>query len=966
MRNIIIILALAMTVNAQWIKLNSETTKNLNSLFFINAKKGHAVGENSSILETNDGGKNWYTNYIESGLTLNGVFFENEDKGWIVGYDTYSGNGILYYTTNGGSNWQTTYLTTSGKLNSLQFVGTTAYVIGDNSQIYKKTNSGWSKLTPITGDYKSCSFVNENIGYVAGTGCIKTTNGGSSWISLPALNNKVITKIQFISQNIGYCLTSDGLIRTTDGGNQWSSIHPSGVSSITAFYFQSSALGFLAAGGNIYKTTNSGSNWQLDFSNVGHLSSIFLVDNNTGYAAGKNGLLYKYTTKTIKVTSPAKGMKWIRGTTQSISWTDNNVDTVSIYYLNGGPLFSLVVSKYSSTNNSFSWIVPATVSNSCRVMIRDYTEDLVYVISDTFSITHPVVLTSPNGGEEWMVSVQKSITWTAAPTVSQIKLQYSTNNGSTWNIISDNISANLGSYIWTVPNFPSNSCLIKITDVFDGTSYDISDANFSITPLPSVTITRPKEGELFIVSQNEYISYSAPSISSVKIEYSTNGGSNWLLITNNAPGGYQNYQWQVPITPSENCRMRISSNDNPNIFKINEGNFIISQIAWQSLSTGFNVTGLSSVEFIDLSFGSTCGSGGKILLTRDGGMTWTSTELGISTFFYDITFKNTSTGWVVGSQGSILKTTNGGLSWVFQNSGTTKDIFSISMINEEIGWATGQNGIILKTTNGGNTWTIQQSGVVTNLNKVLAVTQNTVFLVGDGGSYLKSTDAGASWIRQPIGTSNNLFSIQSVDYFNVFIVGSNGTILKSTDLGDTWSNKSITSFYYDLNEVDFSSASVGFVVGGYGRIFRTSDSGNSWLPSATNVNDELLSVSFPSTTIGYAVGWGGRVLKTVNGGATFIDEREIDNISRDYSLLQNYPNPFNPSTTIEYNLPKDGKCQLTIFDLLGKIVKTINSENQKAGNHKVTLDFTGFSSGIYIYELRSNEFISRKKMIFLK
>ncbi|MBE0570028.1 MAG: exo-alpha-sialidase [Ignavibacteriaceae bacterium] len=85
-----------------------------------------------------------------------------------------------------------------------------------------------------------------------------------------------------------------------------------------------------------------------------------------------------------------------------------------------------------------------------------------------------------------------------------------------------------------------------------------------------------------------------------------------------------------------------------------------------------------------------------------------------------------------------------------------------------------------------------------------------------------------------------------------------------------------------------------------------------------------------------------------------------------YVLYQNYPNPFNPTTTIRYELPQDGQVTIEIFDILGQKVKTILNEFKKADRYEVTFSSTGLASGVYIYQLRINDFITSKKMVFIK
>ena len=85
-----------------------------------------------------------------------------------------------------------------------------------------------------------------------------------------------------------------------------------------------------------------------------------------------------------------------------------------------------------------------------------------------------------------------------------------------------------------------------------------------------------------------------------------------------------------------------------------------------------------------------------------------------------------------------------------------------------------------------------------------------------------------------------------------------------------------------------------------------------------------------------------------------------------YALSQNYPNPFNPSTTISFSLPKGGNTTLVVYNLLGQKVSTLVAAELPAGQHKVSLNASNLSSGVYFYRLQSGRFIEVKKMMLLR
>ena len=85
-----------------------------------------------------------------------------------------------------------------------------------------------------------------------------------------------------------------------------------------------------------------------------------------------------------------------------------------------------------------------------------------------------------------------------------------------------------------------------------------------------------------------------------------------------------------------------------------------------------------------------------------------------------------------------------------------------------------------------------------------------------------------------------------------------------------------------------------------------------------------------------------------------------------FSLSQNYPNPFNPSTTIDYIIPRTTFVTLEVFDILGRVVRTLVSGEQGFGPHSVRLEGTGLSSGVYFYRLKAEGMVQTKKFMVLR
>ncbi len=93
---------------------------------------------------------------------------------------------------------------------------------------------------------------------------------------------------------------------------------------------------------------------------------------------------------------------------------------------------------------------------------------------------------------------------------------------------------------------------------------------------------------------------------------------------------------------------------------------------------------------------------------------------------------------------------------------------------------------------------------------------------------------------------------------------------------------------------------------------------------------------------------------------------ETDPAGHDFVLYDNYPNPFNPATTINYQLPQTGFVTLKVYDILGKEVATLVNEQKNQGRYSVYFDASHLASGVYIYQIRVNDYVGSKKMLLLK
>jgi len=152
-----------------------------------------------------------------------------------------------------------------------------------------------------------------------------------------------------------------------------------------------------------------------------------------------------------------------------------------------------------------------------------------------------------------------------------------------------------------------------------------------------------------------------------------------------------------------------------------------------------------------------------------------------------------------------------------------------------------------------------------------------------------------------------------------------------------------------LNNIDFYNVSIGYW------------DGELWRELPSYLSEDGLSIVGDGTHLGHYT-------LIPRGSGMPLSITEDLSIPMDFALSQNYPNPFNPETRIHYDLPKDSYVTLTIYDILGrKLVRLIDGDHS-AGRFNITWngkDAYGnhLGSGIYFYQLSTEQFSQTKKMI---
>ena len=201
----------------------------------------------------------------------------------------------------------------------------------------------------------------------------------------------------------------------------------------------------------------------------------------------------------------------------------------------------------NSYNDLFTYVSVENISNSAETMTAD------------LRISEPaeyIQIISPNGGESWQGNSERSIRW-ASNGINNISIELSIDNGASWNLIETNFNASIEELVWTIPNTPSENCLVRVKDLNNDELVDQSNRTFIITAAPNIQLVSPNGGESYTPGEQIEIKWNSVSVNSVRLQYSTNNGVNWSFIVPITPSD-GSHLWTIPNKPSNQCLIRIT------------------------------------------------------------------------------------------------------------------------------------------------------------------------------------------------------------------------------------------------------------------------------------------------------------------------------------------------------------------------------------------------------------------------
>jgi photosystem II stability/assembly factor-like uncharacterized protein len=282
---------------------------------------------------------------------------------------------------------------------------------------------------------------------------------------------------------------------------------------------------------------------------------------------------------------------------------------------------------------------------------------------------------------------------------------------------------------------------------------------------------------------------------------------------------------------------------------------------------------------------------------------------------------------------------------------------------------------VFRSDNWGASWTAISSGTSGTIRELAISRSNPVVMLASSGSTVyRSTDAGTTFTNVTSGTPSRTITSIYVhpDSSNVFYITFSGfgagKIFKSSNSGTSWSDVSGNLPDSPTNDVQVYypgiATSVLLAAMDVG-VFMTTNYGVSWTEMAEGLpNTVAIHLDYHTATNKLRVGTHGRGVweTTIPTGVI----NYTNGFPSQYYLLQNYPNPFNPLTTIKYALKENSTVRLSVYDILGREIKQLVNETQKAGTYTIQFNAEGLSSGIYLYKIQTENYSETKRMILTK
>jgi len=623
------------------------------------------------------------------------------------------------------------------------------------------------------------------------------------------------------------------------------------------------------------------------------------------------------STSGIKLLSPNGNEYWRAGTNHFITWQCSDIAIVKIEYsVDGGVGWTTITSNVTASTKSYNWTVPGAVpSTQCKVRVIDANFISAFDQSDSlFTIYQPnVKLIKPNGGEEYQIGVYNDVEWESND-IDNVKIEMTTNNGSTWNSITSSTAAAQKKYSWVTTGNAATTCKVRISYSLDATVNDLSDSKFTIFKYPEVIKLEKTFTFGDVEDENSYKIISLP-------------GDNNLPMGQIITGTYRE-DWKA-FYDNGNTKDYLIEYDGSDKFNFKPGNafWVISRYNFTVNST-ISTTAINDTNFAKI--------------TLKPGWNLISNPFEKAANWGKIIQLNGIT------QNAIIYSYNSG--WTYPNA--------YMLPYEGYAFYNALNKTELKIP-------YSPSGT----------TSGSMFKLADNDVSLRLIDNDNTVGKIGINLSKN--SLNEFDGEDILAPPSNFTkaeiYLYNSELGINYNylynesrpfnedgmqfeikTKNLTGKDLSINCLNylerFNNAEVYLFDSRINKMYNLKETDVITLPKYYKENNYKLLI----------------------GNEAFIEAIKNSLLPKEFKLYQNYPNPFNAGTVIRYSLPKEAFVNITIYNALGQKVKELLNDRINEGYHELFVEMNNNASGVYFVRVNakttdgSNNYSETKKIMLLK
>ncbi len=285
--------------------------RDLNAVYFADAKRGWVAGDSGFLSYTEDGGATWVERPIGTEHAINDIYFVGKDTGFALA------GGSIFATTDGGHSWReankfspTDFEGATPELYSLRFNGKKrGWVVGSTSRgdviinsilaITRDGGATWQVLqAPTRQELIHIDFVDEKRGWIVGAAgaILHTDDGGETWTKQTSDTTATLYHVDFRNEKKGWAVGERGtILRTDDGGRTWTKVESPARSTLLSVQFVSDDEGWIVGrGGAILRSGDGGRTWvEQEGGTKQNLYALFMTKKN-GWAVGSDGLILRY------------------------------------------------------------------------------------------------------------------------------------------------------------------------------------------------------------------------------------------------------------------------------------------------------------------------------------------------------------------------------------------------------------------------------------------------------------------------------------------------------------------------------------------------------------------------------------------------------------------------------------------------------------------------------------------------